>query len=407
MAHPGENAPYVVALDGQALAGDRPTGLGRVARALHRALLDLPGLQVVPLMPPRLEGFRSAPERLLWEQVQLPSRMADSGAGLLHCPAFGCPALGRFPKVLTVHDLLPRTGHYETGQSRGALWYWARYLPGTAVHASAIITNSRETKLQLCREVPVDPTCVFPIPLGAPWEAGAPVDPVAAQRWREERPVPEPYLLMVGSLVPRKQPATLLLALAELRDRGIRLPLVVVGEGEPYGGQLRGLAKGVGVANQVHWLGFVGDDGLLHAIYASALAVVCPSGGEGFDLPSVEACCAGVPVVASTLPVHREVLGDAARYFPTGDPHALADQLAALLDPGAWESAAAGALACGARYSWRHHAAGAAALYRALIDRQPLPTPDALTAWVRDGAAGDPPRGMSAPPRAPWIVGSA
>lgn len=408
MAHLEVDTPYVIALDGQALAGDRPTGLGRVARALHHALQQIPDIQTLPLMPASPDGFSSAPQRLLWEQVQLPSKMAESGAALLHSPAFGCPFLGRFPRVLTVHDLLPRTHAYETGASRGASWYWARYLPGTAIHASAVITNSRQTRTELCREIPVDPARVFPLPLGAPWESGDLIAIDAYETWAAQRPS-DPYLLMVGSLVPRKQPATLLRALGTLRDFGISVPVCIVGEGEPHGAQLRRLASDLGIDDQVTWLGYVADDALLHAIYAGALAVVCPSGGEGFDLPAVEACCAGVPVVASSLEVHREVLGPAGRYFPVGNHKALAGMLSDLIrDPVARDAAAAEATICGARYAWRHHAAGAALLYRCLIDRVPLPDPMDLHAWVRAGAEGDPPQGSASHGRrVPWIVGSA
>jgi glycosyltransferase involved in cell wall biosynthesis len=55
--------------------------------------------------------------------------------------------------------------------------------------------------------------------------------------------------------------------------------------------------------------GFV-DDAELAGLRAGAVAVVTPSLNEGFDLPVVEALAAGVPVVASDIPVHREILGD-------------------------------------------------------------------------------------------------
>jgi glycosyltransferase involved in cell wall biosynthesis len=52
--------------------------------------------------------------------------------------------------------------------------------------------------------------------------------------------------------------------------------------------------------------------------------LIAPSRYEGFDLPPLQALAAGLPVIASDIPVHREVLGDAAWYAPAGDDSAFA-----------------------------------------------------------------------------------
>ena len=44
-----------------------------------------------------------------------------------------------------------------------------------------------------------------------------------------------------------------------------------------------------------------------------------PSDAEGFGLPIIEALACGAPVIASDLPVLREVGGDAVRYCAVGD----------------------------------------------------------------------------------------
>lgn len=57
-----------------------------------------------------------------------------------------------------------------------------------------------------------------------------------------------------------------------------------------------------------------------------------PSLYEGFHLPALDAASLGSPVIASDIPVHREVLGDAASYCPPDDPDAVAAQVRRLAE---------------------------------------------------------------------------
>ncbi len=59
---------------------------------------------------------------------------------------------------------------------------------------------------------------------------------------------------------------------------------------------------------------------LLHHVYRSADIYVTPAYAESFAHPLVEAMSSGLPVVASDLPVHREICGDAGLYFERFSP---------------------------------------------------------------------------------------
>jgi len=54
----------------------------------------------------------------------------------------------------------------------------------------------------------------------------------------------------------------------------------------------------------------------LHHLYRSCDVYATPAYAETFAHPLVEAMASGLPVIASDLPVHREICGEAAQYFP-------------------------------------------------------------------------------------------
>ncbi len=136
------------------------------------------------------------------------------------------------------------------------------------------------------------------------------------------------FALVVGTVEPRKNQATVLSAFDELA-RG-DLDLVVVGrEGwhaEEVSEQLRSAAAG----GAVHWLEGV-DDPTLDALYRAAFVVLVPSVTEGFGLPVVEALRRGVPVISSPGGALGE-FGDDVEYAAADDPAEWAGLLRAHLD---------------------------------------------------------------------------
>ncbi len=65
----------------------------------------------------------------------------------------------------------------------------------------------------------------------------------------------------------------------------------------------------------------------LHHLYRGCDIYVSPSYCESFAHPLVEAMSCGLPIVASDLPVHREICEKAALYFPPFDAEKLCDQI--------------------------------------------------------------------------------
>jgi glycosyltransferase-like protein len=181
-----------------------------------------------------------------------------------------------------------------------------------------------------------------------------------------------PLILAVGGIEPRKGSDTLMVAVAELRRSGRRPVLAVVGghsfqDYRAYRERVLASLPGLGLRlhDDVMLLGTV-PDAELPGWYAAADVLAFPSTKEGWGLAVLEAMSAGLPVVASDLPVFREYLrpGQDALLVPVDDAAALAEALGTVLDdrPLAARLAAAGRAVAG-RFTWAATAAEHQGIY--------------------------------------------
>ena len=175
-----------------------------------------------------------------------------------------------------------------------------------------------------------------------------------------------PLILAVGGIEPRKGSDTLMAAVAALSRSGRRPVLAVVGghsfqDYREYRDRVLASLPGLGLRldDDVVLLGTV-PDAELPGWYAAADVLAFPSTKEGWGLAVLEAMSAGLPVVASDLPVFREYLrpGQDALMVPVDDAAALAAALGAVLDDAALAGRlrAAGDQVC-ARFTWERCAA--------------------------------------------------
>jgi glycosyltransferase involved in cell wall biosynthesis len=160
--------------------------------------------------------------------------------------------------------------------------------------------------------------------------------PVFARAAGQREPVPRArvnalgvrgrYLLYPAQFWAHKNHATLFESVARLAQDG-RDPYELVLVGSDKGGQLahvHALARNTGIAELVHFLGFVDTDDLV-ALYQHAHALTYLSFFGPENLPPLEAFALGCPVVAADVPGAREQLGEAALLVPPTDP-ALVEQ---------------------------------------------------------------------------------
>ncbi len=125
-----------------------------------------------------------------------------------------------------------------------------------------------------------------------------------------------PNLLHVGSNVPRKRIDVLLHTVADVRQRFQDARLIKVGG--PFTLEQQAIVDRRGLGRAITRREGIGREEMA-ALYRSASVVLLPSDAEGFGLPVIEALACGAPVLASDLPVLREVGGEAVTYLPPGD----------------------------------------------------------------------------------------
>ena len=143
-----------------------------------------------------------------------------------------------------------------------------------------------------------------------------------------------PGIVMVARFSKQKDHATLLRAVARLRERGLSPPVMFAGGGKAlHRKPLEKLAVELGLDRQVRFLGVVRN---VPELLMSHQLAVLSTHYEGMPLALIEGMAAGCAVVGSAVPGVREVVADGVDGLlaPEADAVALADALERLLrDP--------------------------------------------------------------------------
>lgn len=360
-------------------------GLGRYAESLTRALVakdparfalffnrsggvsPLAGLPKTPVRDVRA-GYKP------WRMAVWLGQLAGLGfdrllpnAELYHATEHLLMPLRHVPTVLTVHDLIFRL--FPQHHKPLNYWYLNATMPLFCRRASAIIAVSQATKADLVRIYDLDPAKITVV-----HEAAAPhfvpASPAQVAEIRARYPLPDHYLLHVGTIEPRKNLNRLLEAVHQLREGGEDVRLVVVGsKGWLYEGFFQKLEE-LELSDAVQLPGFVPDNDL-SIIYSGAKLVVVPSLYEGFGLPVLEGMACGAPVVCSNISSLPEVGGEAARYFDPTDVAAMADEILTVWrDESLREAMRQQGLNRAAQFSWERAADETLAVYTRTVNSE-------------------------------------
>jgi glycosyltransferase involved in cell wall biosynthesis len=310
-----------LAIDGSALLKPRKTGVERyVSRVLTElAAPDLLGREEVELWTPSPLATENPSStwrnRVLtlpylrqgWTHLRVSHELWQRPPRAYWAPGHEVPLFpGKASVIATVHDVVFRTVPEAYPPHQRARQEWA--IRHAVRHAEQLLTVSEATKADLvtlygarAERITVTPLAADAVALPAPDRQAAILQECGLQNRR--------IILFVGR-VEKKKGSDRLLALFHALKKNTDfadVALVLVGG---VSAEMHPLVAG---HKDVHALGYVAEE-VRAALYGAATVFAFPTRGEGFGMPVLEAMVAGLPVVATDLPVMREVGGEAALY---------------------------------------------------------------------------------------------
>ncbi len=305
---------------------ERAGGIGRMAGNLLAArsdagrpetvrCLDTRGTRSIVLAPFHLLAAlaRTVLARLSGRSTIAHVHMADAGSTVrkvIVCRLL--TALG-IPYLLHLHP-----GNYDV-YFRALPGWGKRLVRGAFGRAAAVAVLGERWRRLVVEEIGVGPARVRVIPNGVADPGGSVARP----------PAGVPLILLLGEMQPWKGIGELIAALAALVDRPWELVCAGRGDPSPYAAA----AAAAGIAGRVRFVGWLAREESAAMLRAASIVAV-PSHIEGFSVALIEALAHGIPVVATPVGGHPDLLrhGENALLVPPGDVPALTGALAALLD---------------------------------------------------------------------------
>lgn len=262
-----------------------------------------------------------------------------------HFPAhMDPPAWSPVPYIVTVLDLIPLVcADMYRADRPGWRFHLARWLELRAIRgASRVIAISECTKQDVHRllGVPEEKIHVTHLGVDERFFKQRTLDEAEEAAVRKEFSLGEkrPLIMYVGGIDERKNVPEMISVFKELvqraKEKGKEVPCLLLAgkiESDRHYPLLKQQISDLDLEQDVLLPGFVTDEKLT-CLFSIANVFWFMSLYEGFGLPPLEACAAGVPVVSSNTSVMPEVLGDAAVLVDPTDRHAVIEAMESVLD---------------------------------------------------------------------------
>ena len=283
-----------------------------------RAILD--GMEIL-----RVGGRYSyaalAPRRAL---AELGSRSFDLVVEDLNKVPLFLPRWSSAPSLLLVHHLFGGTAFRQAAFPVAlATWLLERPIPRVyrGIPCVAVSPSTRDDLIARG----LDGRSIQVVENG--------IDTDLLQPGRAEERFPDPTLLYLGRLKRYKRVDLVLAAVADLRQTGLPVRLVVAGTGDRRA-HLEREARRLGLGDgAVRFAGFVSEDEKRELLQRAWVHTIT-SEKEGWGISNIEAAACGTPTVASDVPGLRDSVrdGETGLLVPHGDVAALSRAIRTLIE---------------------------------------------------------------------------
>ena len=336
-----------IVIDARFTRTDHHDGISRYGASLIAAAAEVADVSMLISDPRQLALLPDVPYTLINSPLSplelfVARRINPLGADVVVCPMQTMGSWGRkYGLVLTLHDLI----YYEHPAPPGflpapvrVLWrlYHKAFWPQRVLlnRADTVATISRTTEALMAKyRLTKRPVRIIS---NAPQPAQEPRDPSAGA---------DHSLVYMGSFMPYKNVETMVAGMSGLPDFTLHLLSRITAERRAE------LEIMVPPGAKVVFHNGVTDDEYA-VLLKRATALVSLSRAEGYGLPLVEAMALGTPVIASDIPIFREVGGDAATYVDPSSPAEFAAAVQKLRDDAHWQQVSRRSVARAQEFSW-------------------------------------------------------
>jgi len=255
----------------------------------------------------------------LAEQLKLPGIIKKEKPDLVHFPHFNVPVFFHGKYIVTIHDMLMHSSIGLDATTLPAPAYFLkrlgyRFVFDNAVkHALKVIVPSESVKNELVKfyKLPENKILVTYEGVDVKIKGGI------------NNNMQKPYFVYTGNAYPHKNLKGLIEAIVILNKNNVQpVSLAIVSSRGIFTQRLEKTIRSKKACNFVKLLGFVPDDKLF-TLLKNSVGFVFPSISEGFGLPGLEAMSVGSLVLASDIPVFKEIYKNNAAYFNPFDSNSI------------------------------------------------------------------------------------
>ncbi len=253
--------------------------------------------------------------KFIWNLWTLPRYLRKNPVDIYHTQYIVPLFLPKKIKLVThIHDVSFKV--YKQFIKWSDLFFLNILIPYSIRKSTKIIVVSQFTKQEIERYYPQAQEKIEVIYNAVNNMEEWNIEQVSFQKIKEKYQLPKKYILYLGTLQPRKNVETLIKGFLSFKKINNKedISLVIAGKIKAHNFDRKLIPYLNKTQEKIYFIGFVDEKDKTNLIKKACL-LVSPSLYEGFGLPVLEALNLGVPVLASNIKPHKEVGGEAIKYF--------------------------------------------------------------------------------------------